>query len=328
MRRREVIKFLGGGAVGTLSLDALAQQKERRVGVLIGTTENDPETKLRVDAFVQGLKDGGWTIGRNIHLDYRFSRADAERMERYSREIVDLRPDVIVVHSNDFLAALLRTDRQTPKVFVQVGDPVGSGFVDGLAHPGGSLTGFTAFEAEIGGKWLQTLKEIAPALKRALALFHPRIAAHQAFIRAAKTAAESTGVAVSAEALQDATDAESLMGPFSATPGGGLIVLPSPVAAVNRDRIIELAARHHLPAIYAYRFFSDSGGLISYGVDNVDLYRRAASYVDRILRGANPNDLPVQQPTKYELVINLKTAKALGLTVPPTLLARADEVIE
>lgn len=328
MRRRQFLRVLGGAAASTMSIDAFSQLNERRVGVLIGTAESDPETKLRIEALLQGLKDAGWLVGRNVRLDYRFSSADAERMVRYSREIVELRPDVIVVHSNDFLAALLQIDIQIPKVFVQVGDPVGSGFVDGLAHPGRNLTGFTAFEAEIGGKWLQTLKEITPGLQRTLALFHPKIVAHRAFIQAAKTAGLSMGATVTAQALEEGTDFESIIGPFGAAPGGGLIVLPSPVAAVNRDRIIGLTAKHHLPAIYPYRFFSNSGGLISYGVDNVDLYRRAASYVDRILRGAQPNELPVQQPTKFELVINLKAAKALDLTVPPALLARADEVLE
>jgi putative ABC transport system substrate-binding protein len=328
MKRRSFITLLGGAVMGASSLDALAQPKERRVGVRIGTDENDPETKLRVEALLQGLRDAGWVADRNIHLDFRFSRGDAERMQRYAREIVGLGPDVIVVHSNDFLSALLQTDRRILKVFVQVGDPVGSGFVESLAHPGGSLTGFTAFEAEIGGKWLQTLKEIAPALTRTLVLFHERIRAHQAFLSAARTAAASMGVTATAAALQDGADFERVIGPFAGAPGGSLIVLPSPLAAVNRDRITGLAAKYRLPAIYAYRFFAASGGLLAYGVDTRDLYRRAASYVDRILRGAKPSDLPVQQPTKYELVINLQTAKAMEPAVSPALLARADEVIE
>ena len=329
MRRRVFIAVVGG-AVATWPLAIMAQQPSavRRVGVLIGTAEIDPESKVRVEALLHGLHDAGWTEGRNIRLDYRYGSGDLERMRRYAREIVDLAPDVIVVHSNDFLAALVQTDRHIPTVFVQVGDPVGSGFVDSLAHPGGNVTGFTTFEAEIGGKWLQSLKEIAPDVTRALVLYDAKIKAHQAFIYAAETAAAPVGATVTVAALQPGSDFEDAIGPFGAAPGGGLIVLPSPVAAVNRDRIIALAAQYRLPAVYAFRFFAVSGGLISYGVDTGDLYRRAAAYVDRILKGARPANLPVQEPTKYQVVINLKTAKALGLTIPETLLATADEVIE
>jgi putative tryptophan/tyrosine transport system substrate-binding protein len=324
-------KLLAGGVAATAwPLAARAQQSERmrRVGVLIGTAETDPESKLRVEALRQGLHGAGWTEGRNIRLDYRYSGADPERMRRYAREIVDLVPDVIVVHSNDFLAALLETDRHIPTIFVQVGDPVGSGFIESLAHPGGDVTGFTTFEAEIGGKWLQTLKEIAPDVTRALVLYDANIRAHQAFLHSAETAAAPLGTTVAKAALQQAADFEDVIGPFGTAPGGGLIVLPSPVAAVNRERIIAVAAKYRLPAVYAFRFFAASGGLLSYGVDTSDLYRRAAAYVDRVLRGEKPAALPAQEPTKYQLVINLKTAKALDLIIPQSLLATADEVIE
>jgi putative tryptophan/tyrosine transport system substrate-binding protein len=331
MRRREVIALFGGAAAALLRpVAARAQQNGglRRVGVLIGTAESDLESKRRVDALVGGLHDAGWIVGRNIRLDYRFSSADPDRMRRYAMEIVDLKPDVIVVHSNDFLAALLQAGRSIPTVFAQVGDPVGSGFVESLAHPGGNLTGFTTFESEIGGKWLQTLKEFAPSMTRALVLFDEKIVANRRYFHAAEAAASALGMTVTAAALQDPSEFENAIGSFGEGPTAGLVVLPSPLTGVNREQIIALAAKHRMPAIYAFRFFAASGGLLSYGVDTGDLYRRAASYVDRILNGAKPAELPVQQPTKFELVINLKTAKALGLDIPSALLTRADEVIE
>jgi putative ABC transport system substrate-binding protein len=332
MRRREVMALFGGAGAAALlrPVAARAQQSGsmRRIGVLIGTAESDPESKRRVDALVGGLHDAGWIVGRNIRLDYRFSSGDPESMRRYAMEIVDLKPDVIVVHSNDFLAALLQAARPIPTVFAQVGDPVGSGFVESLAHPGGNLTGFTTFESEIGGKWLQTLKEFAPDMTRALVLFDAKIAANRAYFHAAETAAAALGMTVTAAALQDSSEFENAIGSFGEGPTGGLVVLPSPLTGVNREQIIALAAKHRMPAIYAFRFFAASGGLLSYGVDTGDLYRRAASYVDRILKGAKPAELPVQEPTKFDLVINLKTAKALGLDIPSALLTRADEVIE
>ncbi len=329
MRRREFIA-LSGGAVLPWPRSARSQQQERmrRVGVLIGTGENDPESKRRVEALHQGLLEAGWIEGRNIHFEYRFSGADPERMRRFALETVSLAPDVIVVHSNDFLAALRQTSTNVPTVFVQVGDPVGDGFVASLAHPGGNLTGFTTFESDIGGKWLQTLKEIAPEVTQALVLLDANIAANLAYLSAAETAGPSVRMSVVSGAIRDASEFESVIAKFADQPHGGLVVLPSPLTGVNRETIIALAANYRLPAIYAFRFFTLSGGLASYGVDTADLYRQAASYVDRILKGAKPGDLPVQQPTKYELVINHKTAKMLGLIVPPTLLSRADEVIE
>jgi len=328
MRRREFIGVVGCMAASWPLVARGQQATRRRVGVLFGTTENDPETKRRVEGLAQGLREAGWIEGHNIHLDYRFAGAAPDRMRSYSLEIVALAPDVIVVHSNDFLAALRQVNRTIPTVFAQVGDPVGSGFVDSLARPGGNLTGFTSFEAAIGGKWLQTLKEIAPSIKRALVLLDARIDANLEFLHAAESAASAIGVTVAAGPIQVASELENSIARFVAGRPGGLVVLPSPLVAVNRERIIAFASQYRLPAVYPFRFFAISGGLVSYGVDTADLYRRAASYVDRILKGAKPADLPVQQPTKFELVINLKTAKALGLETPPTLLARADQVIE
>jgi putative ABC transport system substrate-binding protein len=327
--RRQFLSALGG-AIGVWPRAARAQKQERTrlVGVLIGTGENDPESKRRVEALQRGLRDAGWIEGRNIHLEYRFSGADLGRMQRFALEVVGITPDVIVVHSNDFLAALRQTNSIIPTVFAQIGDPVGSGFVESLAHPGGNLTGFTTYEADIGGKWLQTLKEIAPGVTRALVLLDSNIAANLAYLRSAERAGATNGITVLASAIRDPSELEHVISAAADYAHDGLIVLPSPMTGVNRDQIIALASKYRLPAIFAFRFFALSGGLVSYGVDTSDLYRRAGSYVDRILKGEKPADLPVQAPTKYELVINLKTAKALGLVVPQNLLIAADEVIE
>jgi putative ABC transport system substrate-binding protein len=328
MRRREFVTVIGGIAASWPLVARGQQATMRRVGVLIGTTENDPESKRRVEGLLQGLRETGWIEGRNIHLDYRFSGADPDRMRRNAAEIVALAPDTIVVHSNDYVAALRQADRTIPTIFAQVGDPVGSGFVDNLARPGGNLTGFTTFEPGIGGKWLQTLKEIAPSVTQTLVLFDTKILANLEYLHAAETAASEIGLTVIAGPVQNSAEIEHSITTFAKGPTEGLLVLPSPTTGVNRERIIGLASQFRLPAVYTFRFFAASGGLVSYGVDTTDLYRRAASYVDRILKGAKPADLPVQQPTKFELVINLKAAKALGMEIPPTLLARADEVIE
>jgi putative ABC transport system substrate-binding protein len=249
-------------------------------------------------------------------------------MRRYAEEIVALAPHVIVVQSTPFLAALWQVNRTIPTVFAQAGDPVNAGYAKSLSHPGGNVTGFMTFELAIGGKWLQILKEVAPALNRALVLFDPRSPSRVAYWRSAHAASATLGMTVVAGAVHDPVGIDRAIGAFASERGGGLIVLPSPVIGANQERVIMLAAQHRLPAVYAFRFFAESGGLLSYGVDADDLFRRAASYVDRILKGAKPADLPVQAPTKYQLVINLSTAKALGLEIPPTLLARADEVIE
>jgi putative tryptophan/tyrosine transport system substrate-binding protein len=329
-RRREFLVMLGGASVAwPLAARAQQQERMRRVGVLLGTAENDPETKRRVEALQQGLLEAGWIEGKNIRFEYRFSGGgDPGRMQRFALEVVSVAPDVIVVHSNDFLAALRQTGSIIPTVFAQVGDPVGSGFVESLAHPGGNLTGFTTFESDIGGKWLQTLKEIAPWTTQALVLLDPNIAANLTYLSAAEAAATKVGMRVTAGEIREASQFEPVIAAFASRPHGGLVVLPSPMTGANRETIIAIAAKYHLPAIYAFRFFAVSGGLSSYGVDTADLYRRAASYVDRILKGTKPADLPIQQPTKYELAINQKTAKTLGLEVPAEMLVRADEVIE
>ena len=327
MRRRQFITLLGGGAAAW-PLAARAQQPERmrRIGLLMGTLQTDPEMKRRLETLVQKLLEFGWVEGRNVRIDYRFS-ADVDRMGVYAAEIVDLRPDVIVVHSNPFLAALRQVNRTIPSVFIQVADPVGSGFVDDLAHPGGNITGFSNFEAEIGGKWLEILKEVAPTVTRAVVLLSTETAANVAFLRAAETASTSLGITVTNASVQDAAEITSAFETFAA-PNSGLLIMPHIVTVSNRVLIGALAIQHRMPTVAPFGFMAASGSLVSYGVDVVDLFRRAATYVDRILRGAKPADLPVQQPTKYELVINLKTAKAIGLTVPTTLLARADTVIE
>jgi putative ABC transport system substrate-binding protein len=330
MKRREFIAVLGGSASAwPLPLSAQQPERMRRIGVLIALIENDPESKRRVEALVQALRELGWIDGRNVRFDYRFAGGDIERMRAYAAEVVELAPDVILVQSNPFLVALRQTNRTIPTVFAVVADPVGGGFVESLARPGGNLTGFTVFEAEIGGKWLEALKEIAPRVSRTLVLLHPETAANVAFLRAAEAVAPSLRMTVTEAGVHNAAEIERAIAAFAGEPDGGLVVCPHPITGVNRDLIAGLAARYGLPAVWPFRFFmATNGGLMSYGVDVVDLFRRAAVYVDRILRGAKPGDLPVQNPIKYELVINLKTAKALGLTVPPTLLARADELIE
>jgi len=329
MRRREFLSLVGGTVV-VWPLTARAQQPERmwRIGALIAFAENDPEQRARNTAFLNRLEELGWKDGRNLRIDYRFSEGDPERMRAHARELVALSPDLILVQTNPALTALLQTTSTVPCVFVQVSDPVDSGFVKSLAHPGGNLTGFTNFEPEMGGKWLQVLKENAPDIVQALVLLQADLSVHSAYLRAAETAGRQFGTAVIATEVRNVADIERAVTALAAEPRSSLIVLPSPVHFVHRDQIIALAARHRLPSIYPLRLFANAGGLMSYGIDQIDQWLRAASYVDRILKGAKPADLPVQQPTKYQLVINLKTAKALGLTIPPSVLARADEVIE
>jgi putative ABC transport system substrate-binding protein len=331
MQRRQFITLLGSAAAANawpLPLAGQQADRSRKVGVLMGAAEDDPGTKRRIEGLVENLRQLGWIEGRNIQFEYRFS-VDVARMRGYAAEIVDLAPDVIVAHSNAFLASLRQVNRTIPTVFVQVADPVNSGFVESLASPGGNLTGFAVFEAEIGGKWLGLLKEVAPRLSRALGLLHQENAANVAILRAVERSAPSLHMSVSSAGVENAAEIERAIVAFAQEPDGGVIVMPNTVVGPHRDLIAALAARHRLPSMFPFRFWmATNGGLMSYGVDVVDLFRRAAVYVDRILRGAKPSDLPVQNPTKYELVINLKTAKALGLDVPPSLLARTDEVIE
>jgi len=300
----------------------------RRIGVLMGFAENDEVWQAYLAAFRQHLQDLGWTDGRNVRIDYRFTGENTERIRIAAGELVALAPDVIFVSTNPSVSALMQTTRTIPIVFTFVSDSVGSGFVASLARPGGNITGFHNFEPAIGGKWLEVLKEIAPGVRRAAVVHVPDIAANVAFLHVVEAASTSLGMTVTAAGVRDAADIERVLTAFAREPNGGLIVAPSPITATRRELLIALAARLGLPAIYSFRFFTTSGGLVSYGIDQMELVRGAASYVDRILRGANPGGLPVQLPTKYQLVINLKTAKALGLTIPESFLLRADEVIE
>jgi putative ABC transport system substrate-binding protein len=301
----------------------------RQVGVLMGAVANSPDGQARIAAFQQGMQQLGWTEGRNVRIDTRWPAAgNADDIRRYAEELVALSPDVILATGSISIAPLLQTTRSVPIVFVQVVDPVGSGFVDSLAQPGGNATGFTNFEYGLSAKWLELLKQIAPGVTRAAVLRDPTAAAGIGQFGAIQTAAPSLGVEVNPVNVRDAGEIERAVAAFARASNGGLIVPGSALANVHRDLIIALAARHQLPAAYANRVYVTGGGLISYGVDTLDQYRRAAGYVDRILKGEKPADLPVQLPTKFELVINLKTARALGLDVPATVLARADEVIE
>ena len=329
MKRREFITLLGGAAAAW-PLAARAQQAERmrRIGVLMTAAADDPEVQARVAAFLQGLAQLGWTVGRNVRIDIRWAAGNADDIRRHAAELVALAPDVILAHGASTVGPLLQATRTVPIVFPIAGDPVGAGFVDSLARPGGNATGFMTFEYSMGGKWLELLKQIAPGVTRAAVLRDPSQGAGTGQFAAIQAVAPSLGVEVNPVNVRDAGEIERAIAAFARSPNGGLIVTASAVASVHRDLIVTLAARHKLPAVYFERSFVAAGGLISYGPDFIDQYRRAAGYVDRILKGEKPADLPVQAPTKYELVINLKTAKALGLDVPPTLLARADEVIE
>jgi putative ABC transport system substrate-binding protein len=322
--RRQFIATLGG-LVAARPIAARTQPSERRIGILIGGPYKLAER--RAQALVEGLRERGWIEGRNIRFDYR-AVGEVEGMRGAAAEIVGLAPDVIVANSNAFVSALRQVNRGIPTVFVQIGDPVGSGFVDNLARPGGVITGFNAFEPEIAGKWLQILVEIAPRVTRVLLLMNPETAAHVAMTRAVEAAASASGVKLTSAAVHNGAEIEQVIRLLEPA-GGSLIVLPHSVMGTNRDLIAELALRYKLPAVFPFReWIGTNGGLMAYGPDVIDLFRRSADYVDRILRGANPGDLPVQNPNKYELVINNKTAKALGIEVPATMLARADEVIE
>jgi putative tryptophan/tyrosine transport system substrate-binding protein len=329
MRRREFITLLGGAAA-SWPLAARAQQGERmrRIGVLMAQTANDPEGQARLAAFLQGLQELGWSVGRNMRIDIRWSAGNAADAQKYAAELVALAPDLILASTTPSVEALLRTTRTVPIVFTVVSDPVAAGFVDSLARPGGNATGFITFEYGLAAKWLELLKEIAPGTSRAAVLRDPTMTAGIGQFAAIQTAAPSLGIEVVPMNVRDADEIERAVSAFARAGNGGLIVTGSPLAQLHRDLIIAVAARYRLPAVYSNRFFVADGGLMAYGPDLVGQHRPAARYVDRILRGEKPAELPVQAPTKYELVINLKTAKALGLDVPPTLLARADEVIE
>jgi putative ABC transport system substrate-binding protein len=329
MQRREFIKLIGGAAAAW-PLAARAQQSDRmrRIGVLMNLAADDSESPVRFAAFAQGLQELGWIVGGNVRIDIRWGASDPDRSRSYAAELVALAPDVILASGTPSVMALLPATHTVPIVFANVIDPVGSGFVESLARPGGNATGFSMFEYGISGKWLELLKEIAPRVTRVAVLRDPALAAGGGQLGALQAVASSFSVELRPVGVRDAGEIERAVLAFARGANGGLIVTGSTSAVAHRNLIVTLAARHQLPAVYAQRYIVAGGGLISYGPDSIDPYRRAASYVDRILKGEKPADLPVQAPTKYELAINLKTAKALGLTVPNTLLVSANEVIE
>ena len=327
MVRRAFVTLLGGMAIWPIAVLAQKADGVRRVGVIMGFAENAEVWQAYLATFRQALQELGWTDGRNIRFDYRFSGESEELMRRMAEEIVGLAPDVILASTNSVVSATLNATRSIPIVFTWVSDPVRSGFVTNLPHPGGKITGFHNFEPAIGGKWLAYLNQIAPGLRRVAVVHVPEIAPNVAFLRVVEAAAPQMGITVSPAEIRNADDIERVLSDFGRQ-GGGLIVTPSALTATRRDLIVSLAARFNLPAIYSFGFYAESGGLISYGINQLEQARPAASYVDRILRGANPGDLPVQLPLKYELVINLKTAGVLGLTVPNSLQLLADQVIE
>jgi putative tryptophan/tyrosine transport system substrate-binding protein len=328
MKRREFIALLGGAAAWPLAARAQQADRRARVGALLNLTADDPQSAARLAAFAQGLQEAGWSIGHNVQIETRWSAGDSDRARRYAAELLALAPDVILADGSSTVTPLLRASRTVPIVFVNVTDPVGGGLVESLARPGGTATGFTLFEYSISVKWLELLKEIAPSLTRVAVFRTPALASGGGQLGAIQAAAPSFRVELRPIDMRDTSEIERAVATFARSSSSGLIVTASTLADLHRDLIITLAARYRLPAVYPFRYYPTSGGLISYGPDMVDPYRRAAGYIDRILKGEKPADLPVQAPTKYELVINLKTAKALGIDVPPTLLARADEVIE
>ena len=326
LKRRTFITLIGGAAAAR-PLAARAEKNDgvRRVSVIMGFAENDEVWQAYLASFRQGLQELGWTDGRNIRFDYRFTGDSEERMRNMAEEVVGLKPDVILVSTNSVVSATLKATRSIPIVFTWVSDPVGSGFVTNLPHPGGNITGFHNFEPAIGGKWVAFLKQIAPDLRRVAVVHVPEIV--PAFLHVIEAAAPSLGLSVTAAEVRNAADIDRVLSALGQE-GGGLIVTPSALTATRRDLIIALAARLRLPAIYSFGFYAESGGLMSYGINQLELVRAAASYVDRILRGTSPGDLPVQLPLRYELIINLKTAAALGLTVSNSLQLLADRVIE
>jgi putative ABC transport system substrate-binding protein len=330
MRRRAFIAGLGSAAAWPLAARAQQGDRVRRVAVLLAPDKHDPHAKALVSAFTQGLAELGWIDGRNIQIDVRWTAGSADRARIYAKELVDLQPDVIFVISTAATAALQRQTRTVPIVFVNVVDPVGAGFVAGLPRPAGNTTGFTNQEAATGGKWLELLTEIAPRVKRAAAMFNPDAAYSSGTysLPSFETAARALRVEAIRAPIRNDAEIETVMNSLGSEPGSGLVVMPNAFATVHRAQIILLAARNNVPAVYSDSVFARDGGLLSYGADRVDNCRRAASYVDRILRGAKPADLPVQLPVKFEMAVNVKTARALGLTVPQSILLRADEVIE
>jgi putative tryptophan/tyrosine transport system substrate-binding protein len=328
MRRRAFISLLGGAVVWPAVTRAQPSERMRRIGVLMFLAEDDPNGKARIAAFIEGLQQLDWTLCRNVQIEIRWGAADAVSSRKYAVELVALAPDVIVATGSETTAALREATRTLPIVFTNVVDPVGAGYVASLARPGGNVTGFTFVEYSMSGKWLELLKEIAPRVTRAAILRDPTLPAGIGQLGAIQSVAPSFSVEATPIDARNGDEIERAITVFAGTANGGLIVVANPVALVHRKLIINLAAQHRLPAVYFQKFFARDGGLISYGPDPVAVFRQAAGYVDRILKGEKPSDLPVQAPTKYELVVNLKTAKALGLTIPPAVLARANEVID
>ena len=328
MRRRSFLAALSGAAAMPLVAQAQQDGRMRRIGVLVNLAADDAEAQPRLAAFAQGLQELGWSIGRNVQIDYRWGAGDTDRYRKYAGELVALAPDIIVASNTSTVRALQRATRTIPIVFTSSVDPVGGGIVESLARPGGNVTGFAAFEFGMSGKWLELLKEMAPGVTRVAVLRDSATTGGTGQFGALRAVAPQFGMEVGPVDLHDAGEIERVLTEFARKPNGGLVVVSGALAGVHRNLIIKLAATHRLPAVYPFRFFVGEGGLMSYGTDRIEPWRRGAAYVDRILKGEKPADLPVQAPTKYELVINLKTAKALGLEIPPTLLARADEVIE
>jgi putative ABC transport system substrate-binding protein len=330
MRRREFISLIGGAAVAW-PVSARAQQPDRirRVGVLIGLAEDDPDSKLRLGALRQGLEKLGWSEGRNIHLDVRFvPPGNEQQVQMLVKELLALSPDVIVAQSTPLVAAFRRESRNVPIVFVAVGDPIGAGFIANLARPGSNLTGLTLYDGSVAGKWLAMLKEIDTRVTRAAFIINPKTSSFPLLARETETMAQSLAIELTLSTIENAGDIARVIESFASLPNGGLAFPPNATTTANRDLVVALAARYRLPAVYAWREFVTAGGLLSYGTNFVELFRQAAPYVDRILRGSLPAELPVQTPTRYEMVLNLKTAKALDLNVPAGLLAAVDEVIE
>ncbi len=329
MRRRAFIALLGGAAAWPLAARAQQSERVRRIGVLMPLAADDPEAQPRVKAFEQALQKLGWTERSRLSIDYRWAGSDLNRIRSYAADIVGLAPDVILANATPVLSAIRQETRTIPIVFVQVIDPVSRGFVKSLAQPGGNITGFTNFEFPMGGKWVEVLKEVAPRITSIAVVFNPDTAPYgEPFFQQITTSASSLSIEAIEARVRNAVELEKAVAGIAAKSNGSLIVLPDTFTTVHRDSIIALADRHQLPGVYPFRYFATRGGLVSYGVDAEDLFRRSAGYIDRILKGEKPADLPVQAPTKYELVINLKTAKALGLDVPWILQQRADEVIE
>jgi putative tryptophan/tyrosine transport system substrate-binding protein len=329
MKRRDFLQLVGATVMAwPIAAGAQTQDQTRRIAALMSIAEADPEGRARVAAFEEGLRSLGWSSGLNLRIAWRWSAGDPDRMQAYAAELVAMKMEVILANGPQVTEALLKETQDIPIVFVQVVDPLGSGFVASLAKPGRNVTGFASFEPELGSKWLDILNQIAPRVTRIQIILDPQFVGYVALSHAIESRAPTLGIVPIVTRVHNSAEIKDAIHRFAQEPNGGLIVLPSPITAVKRELIVALAAEHRLPAVYPYSYFTSSGGLVAYGVDDLDLYRRAASYVDLILKGKKPRNLPVQQPTKFDFVINLKTAKELGLVVPPTLLVSATKFIE